>query len=111
MANNGYNTERNLVLTPEERAAQGLTATTNPDARIEGRVFDVKASTSPQSAESAIKESMGKGQSRRFTITTDNFSNPDLGARELAGRLRSNPILGLQEVKVIVNGVVRNIFP
>jgi hypothetical protein len=111
VANDGYKTERNPVLTAEERAAQGLGDTPNPDARIEGRVFDVKASKTPQSAESKIKDSVNQGQSRRFIISTDNFANPDVGARELAARLRKNPIPGLQEVKVIVNGVLRNIYP
>jgi hypothetical protein len=74
-------------------------------------VFDVKASKTPQSAESMIEKSVEKGQSRRFIISTEQFANPDVGARELAARLRSNPIKGLQEVKVIVNGVLRNIYP
>jgi hypothetical protein len=111
VANYGYKTERDPVLTPEERAAQGLRATKNPDARIEGRVFDVKASQNAQSAQSAIRDSVENGQSRRFIISTDKFANPDVGARELAARLRSNPLPGLQEVKVIVNGVLRNIYP
>ncbi len=111
MANAGYRTERNPTLTEQERDAQGLSHTTNPDARIEGKVFDVKASKTPNGAEQAIEYSVSHGQARRFVISTENFENADAGARELAERLRSNPIDGLLEVKVIVNGVVRNIYP
>lgn len=111
MANAGYRTERNPVLTQEERRLQGLSGRSNPDARIEGRVFDVKATISAQNARSAIDEAVTDGQARRFIISTANFADPGAGSRELADLLRSNPIRGLQEVKVIVDGVVRNIYP
>ena len=107
----GYRTERNPILTAQERDAQGLSPRSNPDARIEGKVFDVKASYTPGAAQSAIRDSVESRQSRRFIISTENFSNPEEGARELSARLRDHPLPGLQEVKVIVNGVVRNIYP
>ena len=111
MANAGYRTERNPVLTPEERATQGIKPGKNPDARIEGRVFDVKASDTPAAAQTAIRDSLGKGQAHRFVINAIHFPDPDAGARELAERLRMEAMPGLQEVKIIVNGVVRNIYP
>lgn len=111
MANAGYRTERNPTLTQAERDAQGLSEDKNPDARIEGKVFDVKASRSAAAAQSAIEDSVAKGQARRFVISTENFQNPEADARELAARLRDAPAEGLLEVKVIVDGVVRNIYP
>jgi hypothetical protein len=111
VANAGYRCERHPVLSPQERAEHGLRSKANPDLRVEGKPFDVKAGYTAKSSEDLIRDSVGKKQSRRFVISTDRFANPEAGARELAERLRRHPIEGLQEVKVVVHGKVRNIYP
>jgi Contact-dependent growth inhibition CdiA C-terminal domain len=110
-ARNGYLTVQNPVLTDEQRLTQGIRSTKNPDALIEGKIFDVKAPKSASGAETQIADKVREQQSRRFLINTDDFADPEKGARELARALRTKPIEGLQEVKVLVNGKIRNIYP
>ena len=110
-AGSGYNVVQNPTLTPEQRTLNGISETADPDLLIEGNVFDVKSPLDAASAEAAIERSVEKMQSRRFLINANDFEDPEAGARDLAGRLRERPPEGLQEVKVLVNGVIRNIFP
>jgi hypothetical protein len=110
-ANAGYRVVQNPTLTPEQRQAAGISATADPDLLIEGKVFDVKSPFDAAAAETAISDSVGKEQARRFLINAEDFADPEAGARDLAARLRERPPQGLQEVKILVNGVIRNIFP
>ena len=65
----------------------------------------------PAAAQTAISDSVEGKQARRILINANDFTDPEAGARELARRLRENPPEGLQEVKVLVDGIIRNIFP
>jgi hypothetical protein len=107
----GYRVVQNPTLTPAERISNGISESAAPDLLIEGRVFDVKSSLSAAAAQTAISDSVTDKQARRFLINANDFGNPEQEVRDLAARLRDHPPEGLQEVKVLVNGVIRNIFP
>jgi hypothetical protein len=99
------------LLSPAQQRALGLNPSKNPDALIEGRVFDVYASTAADArgVHNGIASKVGTGQAQRVVV---NLKGTEVSPSELRQYLQQNPINNLKEIKVIdQSGKIVNFYP
>jgi hypothetical protein len=103
MARAGYDVE----YLPQRR---GNELNPQPDYRIEGRVFDCKAPTTPRARNIAsyMERKIEQGQASRFVINLDGSS---VTPEALRHQLTTWPTPGLEEVIVVKGDQVLPLFP
>lgn len=81
-----------------------------PDFIIEGDYFDCYAPTSdnPKNVRSGIRDKVKKQQAARIVL---DLNDSDLTAEALRSRLLRDPVHGLQEIKIVKDGVVTDFYP
>jgi Contact-dependent growth inhibition CdiA C-terminal domain len=98
-------------LTREMKAALGLDKNKNPDAVIEGRIFDVYApkSETVKGVYDGIVNKVSEDQAHRIVV---DLRDTDISPRALRDYLHDNEISKLREVILIdQDGRIRNFFP
>jgi len=82
----------------------------NPDYRIEGKIFDCKAPTSPRprNAASEMEKAVRKNQADRIVL---NLEDSSIQLDAMRAQLNDYPIEGLKEVIVIKDGQVLPFWP
>jgi Contact-dependent growth inhibition CdiA C-terminal domain len=99
------------LLTDAQQRALGLDPLKNPDALIEGRVFDAYAplSNTARGVHRGIADKINDNQAHRLVV---NLRESSVTPSELRQFLQANPIANLKEIKVIdQDGRIVNFFP
>jgi hypothetical protein len=99
------------VLTKEMQEKLGLDPEANPDALIEGRVFDAYSPTSDnvRTIFDTLSKKAGRDQAHRILL---DLTHSDVSVRDLRQYLKENPISKLKEVIVEQQpGIFINFFP
>jgi hypothetical protein len=98
------------LLNAQQQAALGLKAGKDPDALINGRVFDVYAplTADVKGVYSGMADKVSQGQAHRLIV---NLEGTTVTPQQLRDYLMANPIANLKEVKVDYQGRLINLFP
>jgi hypothetical protein len=99
------------LLNREQQKRLGLTPGTNPDAVIEGRVFDVYSPESQTGlgVHGGIQKKIEEGQAHRLVV---NLGRTSVTREEVVRYLRDYPITDLKEVKIIDReGIITDYVP
>jgi hypothetical protein len=100
LARDGYDVEQNPPPKPNGK---------EPDYKVEGRYFDCYSPTSddPDNVRDGISKKVRQEQADRIVLNLDDCP---ASADQIAGILRRKPISGLQEVLVVRNGQVMELY-
>ena len=86
--------------------------TKKPDYKIEGEIFDCISPEAGTSANNIIlrieREKIGEGQARRIVLNMDDSTTT---VDELREALKKHPINGLDQILVVKDNQVINLFP
>ena len=108
----GYRVEQKPQLTNIDLMSNPwFRKTRKPDYKIEGEIFDCiapEAGTSVRNIASRIHVKIESGQARRIVL---NMGESTVTVDELKEELKKNPIQGLDQILVVKDGKVINLYP
>jgi hypothetical protein len=102
LARKGYNTE--------QLRESGKAGGKQPDYRIEGRIFDHFAPTSPKARNisATLEQKINTGQADRFVLNLDDSA---VSLDDLRKQFTDYPPAGLKEIIIVKGGQVIPFFP
>jgi hypothetical protein len=81
-----------------------------PDYKIEGKIFDCYAPTTPDAYNivETIRRKVGRRQCDRVVL---NLDDSQVSQDSMISQLKNNPIANLQEIIIVSNGSIIEFFP
>ncbi len=108
LARTGYLVEHQPEVLPTDR---GVGPTKNPDYRIEGKIFDGFSPLPGTTVENVYLAVLKKVDRLQTTRVLVNLDDSPLTATDLHRYFTENPMPGLDEVIVVRNGSIQQIYP